>query len=214
MKEVIDRNPRNNHGQTPLHLAAKNGHLKVCKTIIKEADDKNPKDNQGMTPFHIAALMGHEKICKVFMSSVDDYNPKTVDGRTPISCAAQNDHSDVVITIANVFKVRQYIEESETDDVTILEKAAREKHFNDCKSIVEGPDNKNGMTTFHLAALAGEEKLCKVFIEDFDNLNPKTKDGQTPIGYAAQNDHSKVVIMIADALNVKRFQEIKLYPFP
>ena len=138
MKEGIDRNPRDNHGQTPLHLAAKNGHLKVCKAIIKEANDKNPKDNQGMTPFHFAALVGHEKICKVFMSSVDDYNPKTVDGRTPISCAAQNDHSDVVITIANVFKVRQYIEENETDDVTILEKAAREKHFNDCKSIVEG----------------------------------------------------------------------------
>ena len=138
MKEVIDRNPRDNHGQTPLHLAAKNGHLNVCKAIIKEANDKNPKDNQGMTPFHFAALVGHEKICKVFMSSVDDYNPKTVDGRTPISCAAQNDHSDVVITIANVFKVRQYIEENETDDVTILEKAAREKHFNDCKSIVEG----------------------------------------------------------------------------
>ena len=95
MKEVIDRNPRDNHGQTPLHLAAKNGHLKVCKTIIKEADDKNPKDNQGMTPFHIAALMGHEKICKLFMSSVDDYNPKTVNGRTPISCAAQNDHSGI-----------------------------------------------------------------------------------------------------------------------
>ena len=96
MKEVNDRNPRDNHGQTPLHLAAKNGHLKVCKTIIKEADDKNPKDNRGMTPFHIAALMGHEKICKLFMSSVDDYNPKTVDGRTPISCAAQNDHSGTV----------------------------------------------------------------------------------------------------------------------
>ena len=95
MKEVNDRNPRDNHGQTPLHLAAKNGHLKVCKTIIKEADDKNPKDNQGMTPFHIAALMGHEKICKLFMSSVDDYNPKTVNGRTPISCAAQNDHSGI-----------------------------------------------------------------------------------------------------------------------
>ena len=121
MKEVIDRNPRDNHGQTPLHLAAKNGHLKVCKAIIKEADDKNPKDNRGMTPFHIAALMGHEKICKVFMSSVDDYNPKTVDGRTPISCAAQNDHSDVVITIADVFKVRQYIEENETDHDGYLE---------------------------------------------------------------------------------------------
>ena len=104
MKEVIDRNPRDNHGQTPLHLAAKNGHLNVCKAIIKEANDKNPKDNQGMTPFHFAALVGHEKICKVFMSSVDDYNPKTADGRTPISCAAQNDHSDVVITIADVFK--------------------------------------------------------------------------------------------------------------
>ena len=47
--EIIDRledkNPRSEEGKTPLHFAAKAGHLNVCKFIIERVQDKNPKQN-------------------------------------------------------------------------------------------------------------------------------------------------------------------------
>ena len=41
------------NGWTPLHCAAENGHLSVCKLIVENVDDKNPKDFMGTTPIHL-----------------------------------------------------------------------------------------------------------------------------------------------------------------
>ena len=37
-------------GLTPLHVAARNGHLEVCKLIIANTEERNPIDNFGLTP--------------------------------------------------------------------------------------------------------------------------------------------------------------------
>ena len=47
--------PKCNLGQTPLHLAASNGHLDVCKHIMEKSANKNPRNNDGETPLHLAA---------------------------------------------------------------------------------------------------------------------------------------------------------------
>ena len=45
-----DMNPVNNHGETPLHCATKNGHLDICKFIIVTLN--NPIDKHRFTPLH------------------------------------------------------------------------------------------------------------------------------------------------------------------
>ena len=40
-----DKNPKDNFGFTPLHLAAENGHLELCQLIIENVQDKNPKNS-------------------------------------------------------------------------------------------------------------------------------------------------------------------------
>ena len=48
------------HNQwTPLHNAAKNGH------IISNVNEKNPASHDGFTPLHIATKHGHYKICNL-----------------------------------------------------------------------------------------------------------------------------------------------------
>ena len=42
-------------GLTPLHEAAGNGHLSLCKFIMENLEDKNPEDSDGFTPLHLAA---------------------------------------------------------------------------------------------------------------------------------------------------------------
>ena len=51
-----DKNPKTSLGITPLHEAAKNGHLSVCRLIVENIDDKNPKNNFGVTPLLMAAF--------------------------------------------------------------------------------------------------------------------------------------------------------------
>ena len=52
MENIKDKSPRNNLGETPLHLAAINGFLDVCQYIIENIEDISPRNNSGQTPIH------------------------------------------------------------------------------------------------------------------------------------------------------------------
>ena len=102
------------YGITPLHLAAKNGHLSVCKLIIKNVVDKNPAGGKMVTkswmhpvwidqwtPLHLAAYTGHFSVCKLIINNVVEKNPGDQTGWTPLHSAAQNGHLTVCKLILN-----------------------------------------------------------------------------------------------------------------
>ena len=60
------KNPKDNEGRTPFHLAAEKGHLPICEVIF----DNNSKDINGQTPLHLAAKSGHLIICKLISEKI------------------------------------------------------------------------------------------------------------------------------------------------
>jgi FOG: Ankyrin repeat len=50
----VDPNVRERHGVTPLHYAARNGHLDVVEFLLEHGADPNVQDNDGKTPLHYA----------------------------------------------------------------------------------------------------------------------------------------------------------------
>ena len=59
-----------NEGQTPLHLAAKNGHLEICRLILANVHDKNPINHDGETPSQLAAYHGHLPVMELIKSAL------------------------------------------------------------------------------------------------------------------------------------------------
>jgi len=45
-----EKNPKDEEDVTPLHLAAKSGHLDICKLLCSNLEEKNPSDDYGRTP--------------------------------------------------------------------------------------------------------------------------------------------------------------------
>ena len=45
---------KNNHGETPLHIAAREGHIDIAELLINKGADINAKNNYGKTPFDCA----------------------------------------------------------------------------------------------------------------------------------------------------------------
>ena len=50
---VEDKNPVNLNGNTPLHLAAERGHLKICQLLVRNGADKNVQNQFGRTPIQM-----------------------------------------------------------------------------------------------------------------------------------------------------------------
>ena len=60
-----NKTPTDKAGRTPLHFAARYGHLKICKIIIDTLVDTNPPDDNGITPLRLATEKGHFEICNL-----------------------------------------------------------------------------------------------------------------------------------------------------
>ena len=68
--DVEDFNPEDGEGQTPFHLAAKHGHLEICRLIIANITDKNPINDDGETPLQLATFHGHLAVMELIKSAL------------------------------------------------------------------------------------------------------------------------------------------------
>ena len=100
-KYVKDINPANNHGVTPLYLAAQEGHLQICKFLFENDVDLSPLDNNGEVPLHASARNGHLEVCKFLLENGSVKNPRDNLGFTPLHSAAQNGHVEVIKLLAS-----------------------------------------------------------------------------------------------------------------
>ena len=96
-------------GQTPLHLAAKYGHLNVVKYIFIDGAgcDPSPRDELGRTPLYLAAEYGQLKVVKYLINQKQcDPGIKTTQqckseksylapGRTPLYAASREGHCPI-----------------------------------------------------------------------------------------------------------------------
>ena len=61
------------NGQTPVHIAAAEGHLLILKFLLRKGGEPNREDNNGWTALHCAAAGGHLAVVEYLL------NQKSVD---------------------------------------------------------------------------------------------------------------------------------------
>ena len=61
------KNPADHNGVTPLHKAAKEGHMNICKMLLENTNDKDPVDEDGNTPLKIAARNNNLELIKLLL---------------------------------------------------------------------------------------------------------------------------------------------------
>jgi ankyrin repeat protein len=77
-------------GVTPLHFAARRGHVDVAELLLAYgADVKDPDGESKLTPLHWAVLHEHPKMVALLLDHQADRNAKSWDGRTPLDFARE-----------------------------------------------------------------------------------------------------------------------------
>ena len=79
--------PDSRIGLTPIHLAARNGHLDVVKFLVNLTDTPISTDHFGHTPIYEAACWGHLNVVKFLVDFTDIPNAPNASGDTPIQVA-------------------------------------------------------------------------------------------------------------------------------
>ncbi|OQR82320.1 ankyrin repeat protein [Achlya hypogyna] len=92
----IDVDKGSRDGTTPLHEAAKNGHLEVCQALISAGADMNARNKDGSTPLHKAAKNGHLDVVKELLAA--GANPQLV-----------NKNGDKPFAVAKRMQVRELL---------------------------------------------------------------------------------------------------------
>ena len=197
-------NPADNVGMTPLHLAAKSGHLSVCKELLINITDFNPKNEEGATPLHLAAAEGHLDICHLMLKVIkDDKNPKDHHGSTPLHHAASKGQ----VHICRLF-LQIAVDKNPVNNfgLTPLHLADKHGHLQIVEIYVKNLKEmneitKNKVTPLHFAANYGYLEVAKMLMKNMKIKNPKDKQGLTPLHLAAKAGHSAVFELIFDQIS-------------
>ncbi|KAF4467239.1 ankyrin repeat-containing [Fusarium albosuccineum] len=88
----------NEQDQTPLSLAAAQGHVPLVRLLLTYRDiDVNSRDENDQTPLSHAAEHGHEEVIKLLLARDSvDINARDCDGRTPLLVAAMQGFESIV----------------------------------------------------------------------------------------------------------------------
>uniref|UniRef100_A0A8C5DZT8 Ankyrin repeat and kinase domain containing 1 n=1 Tax=Gouania willdenowi TaxID=441366 RepID=A0A8C5DZT8_GOUWI len=98
LSQGADPNATDGLLNTPLHLAAEEGHYQVVRELMKNGAITENADSRGYTPLHLAALKGRRGICRKLLSSGASLESKTCQGWTSMHLAAFGGHEAAVLT--------------------------------------------------------------------------------------------------------------------
>ena len=212
-----DQNIVNSHTrQTPLHIAARQGHLNIVQYLVEETkSDPACVDDVGRTPLYLAVWNGRVKtvqyLASIFKSEqltittrekdvLDDGSPVAA-GKTPLHAACLLGHYDIVCYL--VEKCHYSITCSDVMGNLPLHSASAGGKFQIIKYLIEkcqcDPmsrmcDGKFQQVPLHFAAINGHLPIAKYLIE-VHGCDPMchTNTGHALIHLAAENGHFDTV---------------------
>ncbi|XP_050378548.1 uncharacterized protein LOC126795853 [Argentina anserina] len=189
--------PRDEFGDTAIHVAARSGYVHIVKELmlLLTREDLKMKNAQGSTALHLAALNGRletvEQLLILMGEEIDN------DGDTALHCAVYKEKVDVVKELVMYMRPK-HLKIKNNDGYTALHLAVKKRNELMVKDLgaamgeVRGPD---GDTALHVATKMGAAGIVKelVMLMTAEGLAIKNNEGYTALHLAMNNGNVPIV---------------------
>lgn len=191
---------RDENGNTPLLLAAANGHLSMVQNLIENANvSLITKNNFGSTALLLAAANGHIPVVQYLLENTDSkITEKNYYGDTALLLAAAYGH--IPMTVYLLENTDAKITEQNQNGSTPLLAAAAYGHVPMVKYLLENTASHisershSGYTALLIAASYGHIALLKYLLEHTDShISERSNSGSTALLLAAYHGHIGMV---------------------
>ncbi|KAG5441452.1 Transient receptor putative cation channel sub A member 1, partial [Clonorchis sinensis] len=163
-KELIE--VPNIFDDTPLHIAAKNGHLEIVKLLVENGAKVSSKNEKERTPFHNAAKHGRLRIARHLLEHAPSLvSERDEDGSSAIHLAAASGH------------------------VALLELLLGAGAAVDCRNCMQ-------WTPLDCAAASGHRGCVEFLLENNSPVDPVDINHITPLYLACKHGHESVVQLL------------------
>ncbi|CAL8068065.1 unnamed protein product [Calicophoron daubneyi] len=151
---------------TPLHVAAKRGHLEIVKLLIKAGVDLSVKNERERTALHYAARNGRLPVARLLLDHAPGLiSERDEDGNTAIHLAADNGHQAIT-------------------ELLLMAGAT-----------VDSP-NTEKWTPLDCAAANGHRSCAEILLKNGSPVDPLDVSNTTPLHLACKNGHADMVDLL------------------
>lgn len=219
-KAKTERTGSSSASMSPIHLAARNGHLEVLRLLLVKGANPDLMTKDGNTALHLAVSERRRDCARLLLASgakPDIRNQR--DGETPLHVAAGVGDEQMVMLllqkgankyIRNMAGKTTYDVAAESGYTRLFDAlklgdsfcvAARKgearllQKFIENGAIIHGRD-QHGWTALHRASFKGKTEAVKLLVQKGIDIDAKDEDGFSALHCAVESGHAEVVDLL------------------
>ncbi|XP_069565490.1 ankyrin repeat and death domain-containing protein 1B isoform X2 [Brachyistius frenatus] len=191
----------NKRGDTPLHLAARTGHLDAVQLLLQSFDTRDEVNMDGETALYQAAVNGQEECALALLEAGCDPNVLTAAKCSTLHPVSKRGDASLVQLLLE-FKAHTDFQNQHLE--APLHLAVKNSHIPVIHSLLEAACNinvtdKRSQTAMHLAAEIARIEVVESLLKAGLDLTLQDRQGKTALGVAARANEVIIVDMIIKA---------------